>query len=183
MDPGFASFGVGVVQLFPDHEKVVEVDVIRTKASSKKCNVRSTNDNFRRAEEIATQLRRFIKVYRPKVFTAEALSLPRNASTSSKLSISWGILACFTTGWSIPMLQSTPQELKMMLCNDKSASKLDIQRALERRYPGQFDTFKYKFPPKNPTKPNGQWEHGFDAVGSIVSCLDTEVMRMARGLT
>lgn len=182
LDPGFASFGFGVVQLFPDHEKIIHVDVIRTEKSTKKQNVLSVDDNFRRARAISVVIRHQVKIYRPAAMTAESLSLPRNSSSASKVSMSWGILACIVEAWQIPMMQVTPQGLKKKVCGFKTASKEDVRHAMEERYPGQFDAFKKKFKPKKPPKPNGQWEHGFDAVASVVSCLDSEVIRMARGL-
>jgi len=96
--------------------------------------------------------------------------------------MAWGILADICHVYQLPMVQATPQDIKKALCNNKSASKEDIRRAMEARYPDQFEDFKARFPAKKPPQPNGQWEHGFDAAGSVVTCLDTDVLRMARGM-
>ena len=96
--------------------------------------------------------------------------------------MSWGILIDLCHVYQLPMVQGSPQEIKKALCNDKSASKEDVRRALEALYPDEFEPFKARYPAKKPPRPNGQWEHGFDAIGAVVTCLDSDVIRMARGM-
>lgn len=182
MDPGFASFGFGVVQLLPEGERIVRVDVIRTQKSAKKLNVKAADDNFRRGQAISAILHDVVKEYQPVALAAESASWPRNASSSAKLALSWGILIDLCHVYHLPMAQASPQEIKKVLCKKKSATKEDIRQALEALYPHQFDAFKTEFPAKNPPKPHGQWEHGFDAVGAVVACLSTDVIRMARSM-
>lgn len=182
VDPGFASFGYAVVRLTQTAEVVTAVNVIRTQRSDKKRNIKAADDNFRRGQEIAAELYNAVKRFKPRVLTAEAASWPRNASATAKVAMSWGILITLCHQFQLPMVQASPQEIKKTLCGNKSATKESVRRALEDRYPGQFDSFKDSYPAKRPPKPNGQWEHGFDAVGSVVACLDTSVLRMARGV-
>ena len=56
-----------------------------------------------------------------------------------------------------------------------NVSKEEIRDVLLERYPKQFDAFMA-------STPGGQWEHGFDSVGALVTCLDSDVLRMARGM-
>lgn len=181
-DPGFASFGFSVVRLTKAAEEIIRTDVIRTQKSAKKTGVKAADDNFRRAQAISAMLHEVVKEYQPMALAAEAASYPRNASASAKIAMAWGILADICHVYQLPMVQATPQDIKKALCNNKSASKEDIRRAMEARYPDQFEDFKARFPAKKPPQPNGQWEHGFDAAGSVVTCLDTDVLRMARGM-
>lgn len=182
VDPGFASFGLCVVQLLPDSERILHVDVIRTQKSNKKQNVKAADDNFRRGKAISALLHSVVDERKPLAIAAESASWPRNASASAKLAMSWGILIDICQVYSLPMVQATPQELKKAVCDKKTATKEEIRHALEERYPGQFNPFKTEFPPRNPPKPHGQWEHGFDAAGAVVACLDTDVIRMARSM-
>lgn len=182
-DPGFASFGFSVVRLSKSTEEVIRSDVIRTQKSAKKSGVKAADDNFRRSQAISAMLHDVVKEYQPMALAAEAASYPRNASAAAKIAMSWGILADLCYVYQLPMVQASPQEIKKALCNDKSASKEDVRRAMETRYPGQFDEFKARFPARKPPRPNGQWEHGFDAAGAVVTCLDTDVLRMARGMS
>jgi len=174
-DPGFASFGLSVVQLSPTSEMVMHTDVIRTKKSPKKLNVKAADDNFRRSQAISAVLHETVKKWQPVAITAEAMSFPRNASAAAKVAMTWGILSDLCYIYQLPMVQATPQEIKKTLCGNKSATKADIQKVLEHRYPNQFLRFTQ-------TLPAGQWEHGFDAAGSVVTCLDSDVIRMARGM-
>ena len=174
-DPGFASFGLSVIRLTPKSEEVVETLVIRTQKSVKKLNVKAVDDNFRRAQAIAAALYEIVNKWKPMALTAESMSFPRNSSAASKVAMVWGILALLCNIFQLPMVQATPQEIKKRLCDNKSATKEQIRVALERMYPGQFDPFK-------DSTAAGQWEHGFDAAGSVVACMDTDVLRMARGM-
>lgn len=181
-DPGFASFGFGIVQLLSSSEVVRAVDVIRTQKSAKKKGVKAADDNFHRGQAISAVLHEVVKKWQPMAISAEAASWPRNASASAKLAMSWGILIDLCHVYQLPMVQASPQEIKKTLCDNKSATKEDVRRALEGRYPDQFEGFKARYPARKPPQPNGQWEHGFDAVGAVVTCLGSDVIRMARGM-
>jgi len=182
-DPGFASFGFSVVRLRDSYEEIVRTDVIRTQPSAKKRGVKVADDNFRRSQAIGAVLHEIVREYCPMVFAAESASYPRNASAAVKLALAWGVVADLCLVHQLPLVQASPQEIKKALCDDKSASKEDVRRVMEGRYPGQFDAFKTRFPARKPPQPNGQWEHGFDAAGAVVTCLDTDVLKMARGMS
>lgn len=173
IDPGFAHCGIGVVRLFPEGEQVVRVGVIRTQKADRKHKVLSTDDNFRRARHISTYLNRVIVDNHVQALAAEAKSYPRNASASAKVAMTWGVLADIVEMRKMPMVQITPQSMKKRLCGKISATKTALQDVLLRRYPGQFEVFMSRIP-------KGQWEHGFDAVGAVVSCLDDDVLLVAR---
>jgi len=182
LDPGFASFGFGIVRLSSSSEKVMTTDVIRTQKSEKKKGVKAADDNFHRGQAISAVLHETVKEWKPMAIAAEAASWPRNAGAATKVALSWGIIIDLCYIYQLPMVQASPQEIKKALCNNKSATKEDVRRVLEARYPCQFDGFKARFPARKPPQPNGQWEHGFDAVGAVVTCLDSDVIRMARGM-
>ena len=182
VDPGFASFGFGIMQLLSSSEVVRTVDVIRTQKSAKKKGVKAADDNFHRGQAISAVLHETVKEWQPVAIAAEAASWPRNAGATAKVAMSWGILIDLCHVYQLPMVQGSPQEIKKALCNDKSASKEDVRRALEALYPDEFEPFKARYPAKKPPRPNGQWEHGFDAIGAVVTCLDSDVIRMARGM-
>jgi Holliday junction resolvasome RuvABC endonuclease subunit len=165
------------MRLLPDSEEVVMLNVIRTKKSAKKQNVLAADDNFRRARAISALLMEVLTKYDPKAIAAEAMSFPRNAGNAAKMAISWGILACLVEERQLPLVQASPQQIKATVCPDqKTATKEDIQNALLDRYgPEGFRAFQE-------STPEGQWEHAFDSVGVVVTCLGSNVMRMARGM-
>lgn len=175
VDPGLASFGYTSMYVTASMEWVKDVGVIRTKKSDKKQKVLASDDNFRRAQEVAKQFSEYVRKLKPAAVAAEAMSFPRNASTAAKMAMAWGVLAEVCRVYDLPMVQATPQQIKKCLCDNKSAKKEAVQESLMDRYPGQFSTFMDLYP-------SGAWEHGFDAVGAVVTCLDSDVVRMARRL-
>lgn len=180
LDPGFASFGYGVLEVTATGTRVDQVGVLHTKKSGVKQNVLAADDNFCRAREISEMLRRLLSGQmdrgQPLVLAAESMSFPRNSSSAAKVAMAWGVLAALSEGWQLPLVQASPQKIKQVICEDRKASKESLQDALMRRYPGQFDEFVAR-------TPSGQWEHGFDAVGVAVACLSSDVVRIARGMT
>jgi len=180
LDPGFASFGYGVLQADQLRTTIECVGVFHTKKAIKKQSVLAAEDNFVRARELAQFLRNLLlglsAQKQPIVLVAESMSFPRSSSSAAKVAMSWGILAALSEEWQLPLVQASPQQIKYVLCEDRKASKEAVQGVLMRRYSGQFDAFV-----KN--TPSGQWEHGFDAVGAVVACLGSDVIRIARGMT
>lgn len=175
VDPGFASFGYALVELTPDFEKVATVNVVRTKKSPKKQNVLSADDNFRRSRALAAVLHEVLDEFQPMAMAAESMSWPRNAAAAGKVAFSWGILADQVEMRQIPLVQASPQAIKKALCpSRKSVTKEDIRDAVIGRYG------KNPFASFMGSVPEGQWEHGFDSVAAVVTCLNSDVIQMAR---
>jgi crossover junction endodeoxyribonuclease RuvC len=174
VDPGLANMGVAAVELTSDGESICEVSVFSTVKSTKKQNVNASSDTIRRARTLSLELANFFERHRPCVVAVEAMSFPRNASSAAKTAVSWGLLVSEVRRYNIPIVQASPQEMKRALCGKVSASKLEVQEVLKARHPDAFHDFVREYPKR-------QHEHGFDAVGAVVACLDSEVMRMARG--
>lgn len=175
IDPGFAAFGWALLVLgdgaTDDH--VVAAGVIHTEKSAKKREVRGSDDNVRRTRVIADKLFELLTAHEPVAVAAESFSPPRNASTAAKVALAWGaVVACARAHLDPPLLQASPQELKIAVCGSKSASKEEIEAALAARYPSANAAIgRIK---------QGDREHVWDAIGAAHACLDTEVVRMAR---
>jgi len=175
VDPGLAKFGFVLVDVFQDHEEVVEVGLVSTEKSGKKRRVLASDDNVRRGREIAKVLldTRFQAV---RVVCAEAMSFVRNASAAAKTAISWGVLIAFTTRHGLPLVQASPQEIKQAVCGSKSASKEEVQAKLLEKYENAAVQEFMR------TVAKSKYEHGFDSIGAVVACLGSEVLRMVRGM-
>lgn len=80
IDPGFAALGLARVELLAAGERVLNLAVIRTEASAQKREVRASDDNLRRARELAAALDAQVT---PEVvaLAVEAQSWPRNAGS------------------------------------------------------------------------------------------------------
>lgn len=175
VDPGFASIGLAVVELGPEgKDHVVALNLLRTEKSSAKKQVLATDDNVRRAREIVLEIKSVMD--RPGCnivgICAESMSFPRNSSAAAKMAMTWGILVALVGDK--PIFQCSPQELKLRVAGSKQATKEDVKSALVSRFgPGLLDLVK---------APPSQHEHVFDALGSVVACMQADQIRMVRNM-
>jgi len=174
IDPGMAAVGIAVVEIWPDGEVVKDLAVIRTVPSAKKRHILTRDDNVRRAQEIATAIGRRFTAYPVRVICAEAMSFPRSASVAAKMAMCWGVIAAQATERGLPIQQASPQEIKRTLCGRGSAGKQEVAEALRRRYSHvSLEQLLSGLPPS-------LHEHAYDALASIVACLEGDVCRALR---
>ena len=173
VDPGFSSLGWCRFALgkTPEQDHVLGMGVIRTEKVNKKVKVLASNDNHRRICEIFKQL--FPLTEGITFFTAESQSWPRNAASSAKVGMSWGVISSLSELRQIPLLQMSPQALKKAVCDKKTASKQEIADALVARYGIVIDDVLKGIP-------SGQHEHAFDALGSVHAALGSEEVKLVR---
>jgi len=169
IDPGFAALGLALVELEQEGERVRRLEVVTTEPSARKLEVRASDDNLRRTCELAAALEERIG---PEVIAlaVEAQSWPRNAGSSVKVALAWGALAAVAQRHGLPVLQASPQEVKRAIAGAKTASKAEVQTALELRYAEMPD-----WPARR-----DQVEHAADALAAAVACLDHAVVKLAR---
>lgn len=181
IDPGFANCGYAQVALEGDGTlRPLNMGVFETDKSSAKRNVLASDDNVRRAREIYRFLRVLLRdgsVGPVCAICAETMSFPRSSSVAAKMAMCWGVVAALSEEFDIPILQTTPQGLKLAVCGNKSASKEEVQQALEKRFGEKLLTDLVK-----ETTPSKQ-EHPFDALGAVVACSSSEVLRLARRMS
>lgn len=170
IDPGFATMGLARVELAKGHERIDALGVVRTVKSVKKRAVRASDDNLRRIVEIAAELEEWI-VPGTIALCCESQSWPRSASVSAKVGMCWGVIGALAARHGLAVLQSSPKEIKVAVAGKGTASKLEVQAALERRY-GALDL------PKQKTLR----EHPADALGAVVAVLDSPTVLMARSM-
>jgi len=171
LDPGFAALGLAAVDLTPGAERVHRAWVVRTEKAARKVEVRASDDNVRRAREIAAELERAAVEWDPVALVAEAQSWPRNAGASAKVGIAWGLVAALAERHGLPLVQASPQDVKRATCGAKTASKAEVIAAIEARFPDVVW-------PRQATLV----EHAADAVAVVLACLDSPVLAMARRL-
>lgn len=171
--------GWAIVELGPDSERLVAAGVIRTKKSAKKRGVLVADDNVRRTREIYTELERLQclgNTWRNAVAVAvESQSWPRNASATSKVAMAWGVVVSLAAQHDLPIVQSTPQQVKRAVTGNRSASKEAVIEGV-CKHPGFFGRLDEVLV----SIPSGQREHVADACAAIISALDSDVVRAAR---
>lgn len=181
LDPGFANIGYAVVLLNPSGTLTpVNMGVLRTEKSDAKRNSLASDDNVRRAREIHGFLRDLLRDGPHglvRAICAETMSFPRSSSVAAKMAMCWGVIAALSAEFDIPVLQATPQGLKLKVSGAKTASKDDVQKALEHTFG------RRKLADLCKGTPPSLQEHPFDALGSVLACSDSEVLRVARRMS
>lgn len=165
--------GSAMVGVTPQLE---DLGVWVTEKSDKKREVLSSNDDFRRARELARSLGALLSsAPRLRAVVVEAKSLPRNAASSCLIGMAWGIFAGEVERRGLPVVQASPQEVRHRLGLSKGMSKLDVRRAVFRTTPnmeGRLTGNKI---------PESLWEHPVDASAVVLACQDSEILRAVRG--
>ena len=176
IDPGFAKIGYAVTRLTSNGIEPLRMGFIQTKKSDKKLNVLSSDDNFRRGKEIGQAILDLVTDPPEGKFVAfcvERKSFPRNASAAAKVAYCWGVLCLLSVITGIPVIQASPQEVKTKMCGKASASKLEVQEACIRSFGPDIRKLVEGIAKSN-------LEHPFDALATVVACLDSETLRLVR---
>lgn len=174
LDPGFRRFGWCIVELDASNAALRDLGVWKTDKSDKKLNIRKASDNHRRGQLLGRELLAAIDSWKPDVITAEAISFVRSASVMAQIGRVWGLIDLVCVERDLPLLEVSPQDLKQAVCGRKDASKLDVQAAVDRRFAGRSAELLAGIRAK------GDHEHPVDAVGSVIACLDADVIRLGR---
>lgn len=166
VDPGFASFGWARIELEGGPEPVrIELGVIETTKSARKLHVLATDDNARRARELARGL--IGELTGADVICAEGISFTRDASVMCKVGMAWGVLVATATSLGVPLVQASPQRVKAVACGTIKASKEDVQRAMEQ-------TYRLRWKGKRTAA-----EHVYDALAAYHACRNSDVVLAA----
>lgn len=187
-DPALANFGWALVRLLPRGEEVVAMGVIRTEASDKKVNVLVADDTFRRARQVGTALQHVTERHGAvRAVCYEGLSLPRNASAAAKIGFAFGVLAGAAVQGTWPACGVSPQALKKAVTGSGSATKNAVAEALGRYFGlcawapnGRTPKMLCTGPDPLVGVPIGYHEHAWDALGAVVACLGSDVIRALR---
>jgi Holliday junction resolvasome RuvABC endonuclease subunit len=178
IDPGFASIGWAIVRLGRGEvsPEIEGMGVFHTQKGDRKQGVLASDDNFRRARELAVFFDEAVNDIH--VACSESMSYPRNASNAAKVALCWGVLASLCEAKSLPMVQASPQEVKKVLCGKKDASKEDVQQALNVRFNW---VPKKMLEEQKVTK--SDLEHPYDALAAVVACARSEIVVAMRKMS
>lgn len=170
-DPGFASFGAVAVSLQdPEHPVLLDWEFFETKKSQRK-ERRDVDDRVVRAAYLYRELRAFMLKHKPLAFCAEAFSPSRDASASSKVALAWGLIVALSEERCIPIVQPSPQDVKLAVAGSRSASKEDVKLAVDRILPGLEPALVQG------KLARGKWEHVYDALAVALSSRADPLLR------
>lgn len=158
IDPGLANLGLAEVVLLGQWEVVKDVRVIQTELD-RSCS--RAEDASARARFLAGQLDGYIRAgERPLALCVEAIALPFGRvqhSVVSNLGRVRGLIDAIAELARLPVIEHTPQELKLHVAGLRDAEKAEVIGALERRYPYLREMW-----------PRGGREHAADAVAAAL---------------
>lgn len=179
IDPGLANMGVALVSIGATEaeDRVERLMIFRTEKSDKKKGILAAADMMERGRLISGSLKTVFRDFPGaiKAVCTESFSPPRNASAAAKIALSFGVLLAVLDD--LPLLQVSPQDLKKKVAQSKTASKEDVQKALDERFSGVPAALLC-----DKRIANSYREHAYDALGAVVGCLDSDLIRMVRGL-
>lgn len=142
IDIGFADLGFCVVDM---EGTLIEVGLCRTK---KDRAVSVSVDSLSRCRSLASQLREVISSREAiSLLRAEAPSYPREASTSTKLGMSWGILMSVVPP-DLPVEIITPQKMRRGLGLPRGAGKDDLLIKARELHPEDLEVVERAYPVK-----------------------------------
>lgn len=181
LDPGLANFGWAVLSFEKEGPARVEnFGTFETEKSDKKRKVLASDDNVRRALLLAAFLNGLFKGNSPVAVCAEAMSFPRNSSNAAKTALSWGCIVAFSELHHVPILQASPQAVKIHMCATKTASKEDVQRAVWKLYPPVKEAVAERPPTHTQKQWEATWEHSHDAIAAAHTMLESTEVRLVR---
>lgn len=175
LDPGFANLGWCKAIYNGKDVIVVKMGCFQTRKDGRK--VLQAIDEDKRTCEIAMELRDLIwedaddrPVKMVDLICIESTSYPRNASSAAKVALCRGAISSLRAMWDIPLVMSSPQNIKEAVTGSRKASKAEMEATLSGRYPEVLKHLE--------GTPMSRREHPYDALGAIVAALGSEVVRM-----
>ena len=166
VDPGFANIGLCLIDLFVSGEfDLICTKLVLTSASKKK--VGQIDDEIRRLSEIEDAIIEFLDEHNPDVLVMEEpgkclmkrkTGWATNPTLLRTSSLMWGAAHAICRARGIYCIKVGSQAIKVKLCEKRSASKAEVEKAVKERFP-DYDGW--------PT--TKKIEHVCDAVGAVIT--------------
>lgn len=152
LDPSMSNLGLcrGVMDLEQNVVTMHDVHLIRTKPGQDK-KVRKSADDYERCRTLLVNMHKLLTEWEPRVLFAE---MPTGSQSANGMK-SYGISICVMATINTPVIQLTPQMIKVAATGNKKASKADM-----------MDWARELWPDINWRKNNGD-EHCADACAAV----------------
>lgn len=176
VDPGLRTCGICVLLADPTIPKyrILEATTVGALPSTKKRAVRKSSDNLDRLRIVLAELEQRFRTFRPRVVAVEEFSAPPNASSASQIALLIGGLAQLCRQYQAAYLEMPPKALKKRLTGHVSATKLEVQQAVETLFPETRYLWPY-----GKRGGTGLIEHASDAVALAAMALESDDMMLA----
>lgn len=184
IDSGFATAGVAVVEFetnaLSNRLFVVDFQFFSSDRSDKKRTLLETEDNVRRAKELADFYSQIFakfnqKPYRIVGIGMESMSWPPHKMSCAVMGIGFGVLIAEINFLHIPLLQASPQAVKKFICQKHSATKEALQSKLNNHPDLSWKPDDWKI-----TTSKTKREHPYDALAVAMTCSRSDLVLSAR---
>ena len=130
-DTGLATFGMAATD--PASGELMAIKFFGSDKAAKKLNVSNSSDITHRGLRLAESIAEFCNRFEVVAIGHEALSFPRNARAAGMLALSVGMIISRAQLLDVPLLEVSPQDLKVAITGKKSATKKEMLDALRAR--------------------------------------------------
>jgi Holliday junction resolvasome RuvABC endonuclease subunit len=169
IDPGFSSLGWSVIKAGKVDIDPLVCGVIKTEKAMRKVQVRASEDNIQRAQQIYNELDDLINNRAIQLICTETMSWPRNAGVVAKMGIVWGVISSVACRYGLPIIQASPVDIKFEMTQDKKASKEKM-----------IEWVKMFFPTLEFPKQTILHEHCADATAAVWACRRSQLFMAMR---
>lgn len=173
IDPGLAAFGVCVAEVSATELRFKTVEVWTTKPAGHARRLRKSDDTGERSRTIAARLHQLIVSQKPVALCIEATALPFGRVRSSVVSMLGrvrGVVDALAEVHQLPVLEETPQRIKLAAAGAANANKDAVREALESTHPELSALW--------PTQ-SSLLEHAADACATVHACRTADVVLAA----
>ena len=169
IDPSMSNVGIalGTYEIGQPTYKVGDLHLIHT-APSKDKKVRKSSQDFDRCRSLFHGLHGFLGPYRPSIVFAE---MPTGSQSASGMK-SYGISLMLLGSINVPVIQVSPQEVKVAACHSKTASKQTMIEWAVRKFPDANGWLKRTV--KGEEQYLNKNEHMADAIGAIEAGMQSD---------
>jgi len=180
VDPGFASLGVVVIGRPGPKEplQLLYMETVSTEKAKKKerLNLRATNDDQRRYDEIYESLEKIRQCFRPTAVGVEAYHPHKVAASGWKTAVVYGGIIFWAKCKDLYCAPYLPQDLKRRFCGNQSGSKVEVASAASSLVLGASVAYL--------ATAKGNREHVGDALGHAILVLEEvdRVRKIVRGM-
>lgn len=173
-DPGFADTGWARLSVVrgPTGIHLTPLGMGCTTTQKAKGTVLVETDRLRRAGLQADQFRQQMDLVTPNCIVLETPSHVRSSKVMFVQGITYGVIVSLARDRGIPYILSDAQNTKLLVAGFRTASKKDVQDALDAR-------FKMSLSTEFLGGVNaGRWEHPYDALAAAVSALESDLLKV-----
>ncbi len=122
IDPGLARVGYGIVDFSQQQQTMLDCGIIRTESSL---------EDGMRMVEIASDLRKLIRIWKPELAAVEKFFFYRSSNTINVVQAR-GVVIMTLARFRVPLVEFPPNQIKLAVAGSGHAEKNEVLEAVMR---------------------------------------------------